>query len=63
MIEASRDFLVVGAYPAEGSYDECTDTRERAEASKRTAKTRKPKADPVYGRGGPLKALWADKKG
>jgi uncharacterized protein YjlB len=63
LIEASRDFLVVGAYPAEGSYDECTDTRERAEASKRTAKTRKPKADPVYGRGGPLKALWADKKG
>jgi uncharacterized protein YjlB len=62
LIEASRDFLVVGAYPAEGSYDECTDTRERAGATKRIAKTRKPKADPVYGRGGPLKALWTGKK-
>jgi uncharacterized protein YjlB len=63
LIEASRDFLVVGAYPAEGYYDECTDTRERAEASKRIAKTRKPKADPVYGRVGPLKTLWGGKKG
>jgi uncharacterized protein YjlB len=62
LIEASRDFLVVGAYPADGTYDECTDTRERAEAGKRIAKTRKPKADPVYGRGGPLKTLWAGKK-
>lgn len=62
LIEASRDFLVVGAYPAEGSYDECTDTRERVEASKRIAKTRKPAADPVYGRKGPLQTLWSGKK-
>jgi uncharacterized protein YjlB len=62
LLEASRDFLVVGAYPADGTYDECTDTRERGEASKRISKTRKPKADPVYGRGGPLKTLWAGKK-
>ncbi len=62
LIEASRGFLVVGAYPAGGTYDECTDTRERVEASKRIAKTRKPQADPVYGGGGPLKATWAGKK-
>ena len=28
LIEASRNFLVVGAYPRDGTYDECTDTRE-----------------------------------
>ena len=33
VIEASRGFLVVGAYPADGTYDECTDTRERADFS------------------------------
>jgi uncharacterized protein YjlB len=38
LLEASRDFLVVGAYPESGNYDECTDTRERVEASKRIAK-------------------------
>ena len=62
LIEASRNFLVVGAYPADGTYDECTDTRDRVEAAKRIARTRKPKADPVYGRKGPLSALWSDKK-
>jgi uncharacterized protein YjlB len=62
LIEASRGFLVVGAYPADGTYDECTDTRERVEASKRITKTPKPDADPVYGKGGPLKAIWAGKK-
>jgi uncharacterized protein YjlB len=62
LIDASRDFLVVGAYPSDGTYDECTDTRQRTEARKRIAKTHKPKSDPVYGRAGPLKALWASKK-
>jgi uncharacterized protein YjlB len=59
LILASRDFLVVGAYPPEGTYDECTDTRDRVDASKRIARTHKPKADPVYGRHGPLTSLWA----
>ena len=62
LIEASRGFLVVGAYPADGTYDECTDTRERADAAKRIAKTRKPAADPVFGKRGPLKRIWAGKK-
>ncbi len=34
LIEASRAFLVVGAYPESGTYDECTDTRERPDAIK-----------------------------
>jgi uncharacterized protein YjlB len=55
---ASDDFLVVGAYPPEGRYDECTSTREYAKAIKSIRKVRKPPADPVYGRMGPLKELW-----
>jgi uncharacterized protein YjlB len=58
LIDASRDFLVVGAYPNGGTYDECTDTRERVDATKRIAKVRKPSKDPVYGRRGPLIRLW-----
>jgi uncharacterized protein YjlB len=58
LIESSQDFLVVGAYPHEGTYDECTDTRERPDASKRIAKARKPKTDPVLGAGGPLLTSW-----
>jgi uncharacterized protein YjlB len=58
LIESSRTFLVVGAYPEEGSYDECTDTRERADAMKRIAKVPKPAKDPVYGAAGGLALLW-----
>ncbi|KYG99969.1 cupin [Bradyrhizobium sp. DOA1] len=58
LIESSRDFLVVGAYPQAGAYDECTDTRERPDAIKRIAKVRKPKTDPVLGPRGPLLKSW-----
>ncbi|WP_128925303.1 cupin [Bradyrhizobium guangxiense] len=58
LIESSRDFLVVGAYPQNGTYDECTDTRERPDAIKRIAKVRKPKTDPVMGADGPLLDAW-----
>jgi uncharacterized protein YjlB len=61
LIEASRTFLVVGAYPQHGSYDECTDTRDRVEAIKRIAKTHKPEADPVFGKTGPLIKRWGDR--
>jgi uncharacterized protein YjlB len=58
LIESSRDFLVVGAYPEQGTYDECTDTRDRLDAAKRIAKVRKPTKDPVYGANGPLIRAW-----
>jgi uncharacterized protein YjlB len=58
LIEASRDFLVVGAYPEDGAYDECTDTRDRAEAIKRIARVLRPSKDPVYGKTGPMMRLW-----
>ncbi|MCK1619821.1 cupin [Bradyrhizobium sp. 159] len=61
LIEASRDFLVVGAYPRDGTYDECTDTRERPDAIKRITKVRRPKTDPVLGRNGPLRKSWRTK--
>ncbi|BBO05827.1 MULTISPECIES: cupin [Bradyrhizobium] len=58
LIESSRDFGVVGAYPQDGTYDECTDMRERLDAVTRIANVRKPKSDPVLGRGGPLLTSW-----
>jgi uncharacterized protein YjlB len=58
LLESSRDFLVVGAYPAEGTYDECTDTRDRLEAIRRIANVKRPSSDPVYGRNGPLTKAW-----
>lgn len=48
LIEASRNFLVVGAYPEDGLYDECTDMRDRADAK-----------DPVFRARGPLTRLWS----
>lgn len=59
LIDASRNFLVVGAYPPDGTYDECTDTRDRAEAARRIARVGRPKTDPVFGRHGPLRTLWS----
>jgi uncharacterized protein YjlB len=58
LIEASRTFLVVGAYPKTGTYDECTDTRDRQEAIKRIRKVKRPTSDPVYGRVGGLIKFW-----
>jgi uncharacterized protein YjlB len=62
LIQASRDFLVVGAYPESGTYDECTDTRDRVEAAQRVAKCRKPTTDPVFGKSGPLPNLWRSRR-
>jgi len=58
LIEASKDLLIVGAYPADGTYDECTDTRDAVEARKRIAKTKRPKSDPVHGKRGGLLEAW-----
>lgn len=58
LIDASRNFLVVGAYPKDGTYDECTDSRDRPEAVKRIAKVKKPSADPVFGRDAGVPILW-----
>jgi uncharacterized protein YjlB len=55
---ASPDFLVVGAYPPSGTYDECTKSEEHARALKTIPKVGRPRKDPVYGSKGPLLRAW-----
>jgi uncharacterized protein YjlB len=58
-LKASKDFLVVGAYPPSGTYDECRgSTAEHERAMKTIPKVAPPKKDPVYGRAGALPHLW-----
>jgi uncharacterized protein YjlB len=58
-LAASKDLLVVGAYPASGSYDECrTSAAEHNRALRTIPKVALPRKDPVYGRDGPLTRLW-----
>jgi uncharacterized protein YjlB len=58
-LAASKDLLVVGAYPASGSYNECrTSAAEHNRALRTIPKVALPRKDPVYGRDGPLTRLW-----
>jgi uncharacterized protein YjlB len=59
LISAGKDFLVVGAYPATGTYDVCKPGEESYRKSVKTvARVPQPRKDPVYGRDGNLLALW-----
>jgi len=56
---ASRDFLVVGAYPQAGEYDEPKPGEiDHAEAAAEIARAKAPAKDPVFGRDGPMRQLW-----
>jgi uncharacterized protein YjlB len=58
-IRATKDLLVVGAYPASGKYDEYTGRRdEHTKAVRMIPKVRLPSKDPVFGKKGPLEQLW-----
>jgi uncharacterized protein YjlB len=58
-IRASKDLLVVSAYPGTGTYDECGGSpQERGRALKSIPKVPLPDKDPVYGASGPLLAAW-----
>ncbi len=57
-LEASEDFLVVGAYPPEGTYDLCTRSEDHAEAVRTIPRVPKPRRDPIYGEEGPLAGVW-----
>jgi uncharacterized protein YjlB len=59
-VDASGEFLVVGAYPGgHGGYDELRgDPGEQAAAAERIAAMPLPEADPVYGSNGPLFEHW-----
>jgi uncharacterized protein YjlB len=61
-LSASDDFLVVGAYPPTGTYDECTTVEDRPRALKTILKVGMPRRDPVYGSGGPITKLWKKAK-
>jgi uncharacterized protein YjlB len=58
-LSASGDFLVVGAYPSSGIYDECRPTAEAHRSSvKSVEKVKRPRKDPVFGAKGPLLKIW-----
>jgi uncharacterized protein YjlB len=60
---ASKDFLVVGAYPPSGKYDECGPGGEQHERSiKSVEKVKRPRKDPVFGAKGPLLKSWKTKR-
>ena len=56
-LEASSDFLVVGAYPPHQNWDICRSAPSQ-EAIQRMRKLPFPSSDPVTGPGGPLISLW-----
>jgi uncharacterized protein YjlB len=57
-LSASSEFLVVGAYPPSGTYDECTSSEDHGRAVKTIPKVSRPPKDPVFGKEGPLFKLW-----
>jgi len=57
-LSESADFLVVGAYPPFGTYDECTKAEDRKQALEEIPKVGRPRKDPVYGSKGPLLSAW-----
>ena len=57
-LSASKDFLVIGAYPPSGKYDECTSSEDHERALSAIPKVGRPRKDPVYGTKGPLLKAW-----
>jgi len=57
-MKATDDFLVVGAYPASGTYDECKSQEDRKKALPAIGRVARPSQDPVYGKDGPLMRIW-----
>jgi uncharacterized protein YjlB len=57
-VKASDDFLVVGAYPPNGAYDECTSQNDRSKAVTAIPRVARPRNDPLYGEDGPLLRAW-----
>ncbi|HVY12641.1 MAG TPA: cupin [Alphaproteobacteria bacterium] len=58
-LKASKNLLVVGAYPAEGEYDEFrAEPSNREKAMAAIAQVPAPKTDPLFGAEGPLVKLW-----
>jgi len=60
-VEASADFLLVGAYPEGQDWDVRREAADAADEA-RIAAVPMPTADPAYGAGGPLAHLWRTAK-
>ena len=56
-LEKSSDFLVIGAYPPDQSWDICREAPDSA-AIARMANLPFPQSDPVFGAKGPLREQW-----
>ena len=55
----AKNFLVVGAYPPNGTYDECLpDPDEHAVGARRVKKVGLPRKDPLFGTTGALFRYW-----
>jgi uncharacterized protein YjlB len=62
-LSSSKDLLVVGAYPPQGRYEEYEGSeKEHDRALTMIPKVPIPRADPVYGARGPLRALWRKRR-
>jgi uncharacterized protein YjlB len=62
-LSASKDLLVVGAYPAKGKYDEYEGSpKEHGLALRMIPKVPLPPKDPVYGTKGGLKNIWSRRR-
>ena len=57
-LSSSDDFLVVGAYPRFGTYDECTTKDEHDDAVATIPTVVRPRKDPLYGSKGSLMTSW-----
>ncbi|MGA8748941.1 MAG: cupin, partial [Pseudolabrys sp.] len=59
-LSGSDDFLVIGAYPPDGTYNLCRgdNPAERNRALATIPKVPVPESDPVLGKAGPLPQLW-----
>jgi uncharacterized protein YjlB len=61
-LSASNGFLVIGAYPPSGTYDECTSSEDHERALTTIPKVGRPRKDPVYGSKGPLLKAWPSRR-
>jgi uncharacterized protein YjlB len=58
-LSASKDLVVIGAYPASGRYDLCRGSKgEHRKALLSIPRVPLPETDPVFGKAGPLVRLW-----
>jgi uncharacterized protein YjlB len=61
-LAASKTFLTVGAYPPNGTYDECGPTTKEHDRNVRAVrKVGRPRKDPIFGSDGPLLKIWKPK--